>query len=110
MSDAVKVALITAAGTIIVQLIIGYFQTQKRKDDDAKRDRERADAEAAKERTRAVEEARKDAQFTARFEAIEKTLEDANRKLDIHNGYAEKIGVMQKDISYIKGRMEVLQP
>ena len=72
MSDAVIVALITAAATIVCQLLIS---AKSRKDGEAKRAAERQHVED-------------------RLSAIE-------IKLDIHNGYAEKLGDIQRDIAVL---------
>ena len=37
---------------------------------------------------------------------IERTLKENNHKLDIHNGYAEKIGSLQTDVAYIRGKLD----
>ena len=52
------------------------------------------------------EEALKEERLAARLNSIEKNLEENNAKLDIHNGYAEKIGSIQRDMAYIRGKME----
>ena len=99
MSEAVMIALIAASipavGGIITQLLINASNRRKVKIEDAE-----------KEKLRASEEARKEERLAARLNSIEKNLEENNSKLDIHNGYAEKIGEIQRDISYIKGKME----
>ena len=84
MSDAVISALIVAASSIIVQLLINWNNSKKQ----------------------AVEATKKEERLNARLEKIETTLEQNNHKLDIHNGYADKIGDIQQDIAYIKGKME----
>lgn len=95
MSDAIVVALITGAFAIIGQWMLLRSDRKKRSDEDAE-----------KEKKRAVAEARKEEQLNARLNTIERTLEDNNHKLDIHNGYADKIGSMQQDIAYIKGKVD----
>ena len=95
MSDAVLVALIAAAASVVCQLLINRSNQKKRLVEDAE-----------KEKKRAVEEALKEERLAARLNTIERTLEENNRKLDIHNGYADKIGNMQQDLAYIKGKME----
>lgn len=95
MSDAIIVALITGAFAIIGQWMLLRSDRKKRSDEDAE-----------KEKKRAVAEARKEEQMNARLNTIERTLEENNRKLDIHNGYADKMGEMQKDIAYIKGKVD----
>lgn len=95
MSDAIIVALITGTFAIIGQWMLLRSDRKKRSDEAAER-----------EKKRAVDEARKEEQLNARLNTIERTLEDNNHKLDIHNGYADKIGSMQQDIAYIKGKVE----
>ena len=95
MSDAIIVALITGTFASIGQLMLLRSDRKKRSDEATER-----------EKKRAVDEARKEEQLNARLNTIERTLEDNNHKLDIHNGYADKIGSMQQDIAYIKGKVE----
>lgn len=99
MSESVLIALIAAAvpaiGSIIVQLIVTRQQNRKRKEEDAE-----------KEKQRAVEQAKKDAELKAWMKEIERTLKENNHKLDIHNGYAEKIGSLQTDVAYIRGKLD----
>lgn len=99
MSESVIIALIAAAvpaiGSIIVQLIVSRQQNVKRKREDAE-----------KEKQRAVEQAKKDAELKAWMKEIERTLKENNHKLDIHNGYAEKIGSLQTDVAYIRGKLD----
>ena len=73
MSDTVLAALIGAVSAIIVQLIGAWQQKKKR----------------------AIEEAIKEERLENRLKSIE-------TKLDTHNGYAEKLGDIQKDIAEIK--------
>ena len=73
MSDAVLAALIGAVSAIIVQLIGAWQQKKKR----------------------AIEEAIKEERLENRLKSIE-------TKLDTHNGYAEKLGDIQKDIAELK--------
>ena len=95
MSDTIITALIMAAASVICQLLINANNRKKRLKEDAE-----------KEKARAVEEAKKEERLSARLNNIERTLEENNRKLDIHNGYADKIGNIQMDLSYIKGKIE----
>lgn len=95
MADTVVVALISTGGALIVCLINNYFSNKKRK-------KEEQDKEVAK----AAQEAAKEERLAARLNAIEKKQEEVSHKLDIHNGYAEKIGAVQQDIAYIKGKLE----
>lgn len=77
MNPTVLAALIGAAASIIVNLISVYQQNQKRREEDRVRD----------------------AKLELKLSSIEK-------KLDEHNGYAEKIGSVQQDIAFIKGKLE----
>ena len=77
MNPTVLAALIGAAASIIVNLISVYQQNQKRRE----------------------EEKVRDAKLEMKLSSIEK-------KLDEHNGYAEKIGSVQQDIAFIKGKLE----
>ena len=95
MNPTVLGAFIGAAGAILVCLINNWFTDRKRKKDD--RD---------KEITRAAQEAAKEERLAARVNTIERTQEEICHKLDVHNGYAEKIGSVQRDVTYIKGRLE----
>ena len=72
MSDVVLAALIGAVASMIVNVITKIGESKKR----------------------AVNEAVKDAKLEARLSSIE-------QKLDTHNGYAEKIGGIQADLSKI---------
>ena len=76
MNPTVLAALIGAAASIVVNLISVWQQNQKRREEDRVRD----------------------AKLEMKLSSIEK-------KLDEHNGYAEKIGAVQQDIAYIKGKI-----
>ncbi len=80
MTEAVIVALITAVGAVLGQWLISRRQNEERKTADAVRD----------------------ARIEDRMAAVEK-------KLDIHNGYAEKLGEIQQDIAVIKTEITMLQ-
>jgi sensor domain CHASE-containing protein len=77
MNPTVLAALIGAAASIVVNLISAWQQNSKRR----------------------VEEAKRETRLEERLKSIEK-------KLDEHNGYAQKIGGIQQDIAYIKGKIE----
>lgn len=79
MSDVVLAALIGAVASIIVNLISAGNQRKKR----------------------AIEEAVKDERLENRLKSIEK-------KLDTHNGYAEKLGGISTDIAVIKNDIHTL--
>ena len=81
MSDAIRVARITASASVICQIIIS---NKARKDQDAKQ--------------------------AARDQEVEDRLRGIERRLDIHNNYAEKLSDIsialagiKKDIEYIRG-------
>ena len=80
MSDVVVAALIGAVTSIIVNLITASNQRKKR----------------------AVEDAKKETELNMRLDSIE-------RKLDVHNGYAEKLGDIQTDIAVIKTEIEFIK-
>ncbi len=77
MNPTIIAALIGSGTSIIVFLLTNWQQNSKRR----------------------VEEAAREAKLEERLKSIE-------NKLDTHNGYAEKIGSIQQDIAYIKGKME----
>ena len=79
MSDAIIVALITGLCAVVGNWLISHQQTEKRRVEDAVRDDRQED----------------------RLAAIE-------RKLDIHNGYAEKFSEIGKDIAVIKTEIKTL--
>lgn len=73
MSDAIIVAVIAAVASVLGQWMISRRQAKDRE----------------------TSEAIRDARIEDRMAAVEK-------KLDIHNGYAEKLAEIQKDIAVIK--------
>lgn len=80
MSDVVLAALIGASASIIVNLISAFSQRKKKE----------------------VEEARKEERLENRLKGIEE-------KLDIHNGYAEKITSISTNVAVIKTKVEMLE-
>lgn len=80
MSDAVLVGLISVAGSIIVQLIVSQNRARE------------SDAALARH-----EQKQQDS-----IDKINEWMVKVDKKLDIHNGYAEKFGDIQKDIEVIK--------
>lgn len=80
MSDAILVAIIAAISSVIGQWLISRRQSK---------DRETA-------------EAVRDARLEDRLQAVEK-------KLDIHNGYAERFSEIGKDIAVIKTEITMLK-
>lgn len=79
MSDAVLVAIIAALASVVGQWLISHSQNEKRKTDEAVRD----------------------ARLEDRLSAVEK-------KLDIHNGYAERFAEIGTDIAVIKNDIKTL--
>lgn len=55
-----------------------------------------------KSRSDAIKEAEREARQSVRLESIE-------RKLDIHNGYAEKITDMQRDMAVVKNDIDYIK-
>lgn len=90
ISDAVITALIVAASSIICQVLINKGNRKKQTAEDAE-----------KEKARAVEDAKREAHLEDRLKSIES-------KLDVHNGYAEKLGDIQTDIAVIKNDIKTL--
>ena len=79
MSDGVLVALITGLCAVVGQWLISRSQNEKRKVDDAVRD----------------------ARLDDRLAGVE-------RRLDLHNGYAERFSEIQTDIAVIKNDIKTL--
>lgn len=90
MSDAVITALIVSFTSIVCQILINKGNRTKQM---------KADIE--KEKERAAEQARKDEHLENRLTTIE-------RKLDAHNGYADKITAIATDIAVIKNDIKTL--
>lgn len=80
MSEVVIAALIGAAASIIVNLITIIGQNNKRKTEEAVKD-----------------------------ERLENRLKNIEGKLDTHNGYAEKLGEIQKSVSQIDKDIAVIK-
>ena len=90
MSEAVLSALIVTAGSVLCQILINRSNRRKRIAEDAE-----------KEKTRAVEEA-------VKAERLENRLVSIEGKLDTHNGYAEKLGNIERDMAVIKNDIRTL--
>jgi uncharacterized protein HemX len=84
MSDAVLTALIMTAGSVLCQILINRSNRKKRVSEDED-----------KEKARAVEEA-------VKAERLENRLVSIEGKLDTHNGYAEKLNNIERDMAVIK--------
>ena len=80
MSDAILVAIIAAAASIVGQWLISRKQSQDKAIADARRD-----------------------------ERLEMRLSEVEKKLDVHNGYAERFAEIGKDIAIIKTQIEELK-
>lgn len=79
MSEGVLIALITGLCAVVGQWLISRSQNEKRKVDDAVRD----------------------ARLDDRLAGVE-------RRLDLHNGYAERFSEIQTDIAVIKNDIKTL--
>jgi len=79
LSENVLIALITGLCAVIGQWLISRSQNEKRKTEDAVRD----------------------ARLEDRLRSVEK-------KLDVHNGYAEKFSEIQTDIAVIRNDIKTL--
>ena len=79
MSDPVLVALITGLCAVVGQWLISRSQNEKRKQDEIERD------------TR-----------------LEMRLQSVEKKLDEHNGYAQRFATIQTDIAVIKNDIKNL--
>ena len=77
MSDAIIVAVIAAAASVLGQWLISRKQAQDKAVQDAVRD-----------------------------ERLELRLSEVEKKLDVHNGYAEKFAEIGKDIAVIKTQIQ----
>lgn len=94
MSDAVIVGIISATCTIIVQLIVSRSKMRETNSVIAAHEQKQQDA----------------------LDDVNKQLVEVKKRLDSHNGYAEKfadarkdIAVMQKDIEYVKDQLKNTQ-
>lgn len=84
MAESVIVALITGV-LAVLGAYVGNMSISRRKD-----------------RENALKDAEREATQSLRLKNIE-------TKLDIHNGYAEKFGEIQKDIAVIKNDIQYLR-
>lgn len=87
MTDAVLVGLISVAGSIMVQLIVSAAKARE------------SDARLA-----AHEQKQADA-----LEGLKHEMEAVKKRLDMHNGYAEKFASASKDIALIQKDLEYLK-
>jgi len=77
MNPTVQAALISSLTSILVCFLGFWGQNRKRREDDRVRDAK-----------------------------IEMKLSSIEKKLDEHNRYSDKIGSIEQNIAYIKGKME----
>lgn len=87
MSDAVIVGCISVIGSIIVQLIVS---NQKSRENDA--------------RMAAHEQRQEDM-----VDNLNKQMAEVNRRLDAHNGYAEKFAESGKNLARIDERLKAIE-
>lgn len=83
MSESVIVAIITGILAVVGSYMGNVAITQKKAREDAIRDAERETRQSVR-------------------------LDNIEKKLDIHNGYAEKFEEIGKDIAEIKTKVEIL--
>lgn len=81
MSEAITVAFITAAATIIVQIIVSLTT--------------RAEVKKGQAVFNAVTE--------EKFKNIEDKFDTVNKKLELHNGYAEKFPRIEAKLELLEG-------
>lgn len=81
MNEAITVALITAAATIIVQIIVSMTT--------------RAEVKKGQAVFNAVTE--------EKFKNIEDKFDTVNKKLELHNGYAEKFPRIEAKLELLEG-------
>ena len=97
ISDAVLVALITASASVICQVIINRNNRKKQKSESAEEQKKKAVEEALKEERRKQE-----------MKEVHDQMTEIIERLDIHNGYAEKLGTIEKSIVQLDTQMKVL--
>lgn len=97
ISDAVLVALITASASVICQIIINHNNRKKQKSESAEEQKKKAVEEALKEERRKQE-----------MKEVHDQMTEIIERLDIHNGYAEKLGTIEKSIVQLDTQMKVL--
>ena len=88
MNPTVQAAIITGIVALVVCLINNHFQNKKWKAEQEERERKQKE-----------EQAIRDAKLEMKLSSIEK-------KLDEHNGYADKIGSIEQNLAYIRGKMD----
>lgn len=97
MSDAVLIAIIGLGGPLVTAIASVITQVALNKRNREKRSKE----EATKAQQQAIDSALKDQMLEIRLRSIEE-------KLDIHNGYAEKLGDIATSIAVIENNIKNL--
>ncbi|MBQ3306432.1 hypothetical protein IJH02_03295 [Candidatus Saccharibacteria bacterium] len=94
MSDAVIVGIISVVGSIVVQLIVSASKTRETNATLATHEQKQQDA----------------------IEDVKKEMVEVKKRLDSHNGYAEKfadakkdIALTQRDVEFIKEQLKNMQ-
>lgn len=87
MSDAVVVGLIAGVVSIIGNIFVFASKTRETNATMAAHEQKQQDA----------------------LDAVKLEMQEVKKRLDIHNGYAEKIGGIQKDIAVIKTDLSYLK-
>ena len=94
-------AIISTLATLIVCLVNNRAQNKRYLDElksqNAAREKAQADRDADREKAQAVRDARQ-----------EMWMKEVDKKLDIHNGYAERFSEIKEDIAVIKNDIKTL--
>ncbi len=97
----VLAAVISALAALIVCIFNNRSQNKRYLTELQNQNKERAEAEAVRDAEREKAEAVRDAK-------LEMWIQSVNKKLDIHNGYAERFSEIGKDIAVIKNDIKTL--
>lgn len=97
----VLAAVISALAALIVCIFNNRSQNKRYLAELQSQNKERAEAEAARDAEREKAEAVRDAK-------LEMWIQSVNKKLDLHNGYAERFAEIGKDIAVIKNDIKTL--
>lgn len=87
MSDAVIVGIISVVGSVVVQLIVSASKTRETNATIAAHEQKQQDT----------------------IDALKVELVEVKKRLDQHNGYAEKFAAASKDIALIQKDIEYLK-
>lgn len=94
-------AVVSVIGALIVCLLNNKAQNKRYLTELQNQNKERAEAEAARDAEREKAEAVRDAK-------LEMWIQSVNKKLDLHNGYAERFSEIGTDIAVIKNDIKTL--